>query len=93
MTTPAGLSALPALLDAASKTIRTDFPAGDLRDYLALAKEIGDDRIKRFVLGPPYSRTPATPGSTYILLLDRDRIAKLSVQVFGSDSAYAATAP
>ena len=90
MTTPAGLSALPDLLDAASQTIRTNFPAGDLRDYLALAKQIGDDQTQRYVLGPPYARTPATPGSTYILLLDRDRVAKLSIKVFGSDSAYAA---
>ena len=93
MTTPAGLQALPALLDAASRTIRTNCPADRLRDYLALAKQIGDDRTKRFVLGPPYARTPAVPGSTYILLLDRDRIAKLSVDVFGSDSAYATHAP
>jgi LCP family protein required for cell wall assembly len=93
MTTPDGLRQLPALLDAATRTIRTDFPADHLRDYLALAKEIGDDRTQRYVLGPPYARTPATPGSTYILLLDHDRIAKLSVKVFGSDSAYATAAP
>lgn len=89
MTTPAGLRQLPGLLDAASRTVRTDFPADQLRDYLALAKEVGDDQTQRFVLGPPYARTPTTPGSTYVLLLDRDRIATLSIKVFGSDSAYA----
>jgi LCP family protein required for cell wall assembly len=93
MTTPDGLRQLPALLDAATRTIRTDFPADHLRDYVALAKEVGDDRTQRYVLGPPYAHTPTTPGSTYILLLDRDRIAKLSVKVFGSDSAYATAAP
>jgi LCP family protein required for cell wall assembly len=89
MTTPAGLRQLPGLLDAASRTIRTDFPAERLRDYLALAKEVGDAQTQRYVLGPPYARTPTTPGSTYVLLIDRDRIASLSIKVFGSDSAYA----
>jgi LCP family protein required for cell wall assembly len=93
MTTPDGLRQLPALLDAATRTIHTDFPANQLRDYLALAKEVGDDQTQRYVLGPPYARTPATPGSTYILLLDHDRIAKLSIKVFGSDSAYATATP
>jgi hypothetical protein len=89
MTTAAGLRELPALLDAAARTIQTDLPADHLRDYLALAKQVGDDQTKRLVLGPPYARTPTTPGSTYVLLLDPDRIAKMSISVFGSDSAYA----
>lgn len=89
MTTPAGLRELPALLGAAARTIQTDFPADQIRDSLAIAKQIGDDQTQRVVLGPPYARTPTTPGSTYVLLLDHDRIAKLSIKVFGSDSAYA----
>jgi LCP family protein required for cell wall assembly len=90
MTTPAALRQLPALLSAASRTIHTDLPPERLKDYLALAKEVGDEATQRYVLGPPYARTPTTPGSTYVLLIDRDRIASLSTKVFGSDSAYAA---
>ena len=93
MITPAGLRQLPSLLDAAARTIQTDFPANQVRNYLALAKQIGDDQTQRFVLGPPYARTPTNPGSTYILLIDPDRMAKLSIKVFGSDSAYATAAP
>lgn len=91
MITPTGLRQLPALLDAAARTIRTNVPADRVREYLALAKLVGDDQTQRFVLGPPYARTPATPGSTYKLLLDADRIAKLSVKLFGADSRYTAS--
>ncbi len=93
MTTPSALQKLPDLLDVASKTIRTDFPADKIRDYLKFAKQIGDDQTQRYVLGPPYSNTPAVPGSSYILLLDKERIAKLSIKAFGADSAYNKSAP
>jgi polyisoprenyl-teichoic acid--peptidoglycan teichoic acid transferase len=93
MTTASALQKLPDLLDVASKTIRTDFPADKIRDYLGLAKQIGDDQTQRYVLGPPYAKTPTVPGSTYILLLDKARIAKLSIKAFGADSAYNKSAP
>jgi len=88
LTSPAGLRQLPSLLDVASRTIRTDFPANHLRDYVGLSRAISDDQIQRYVVGPPYARSPAVPGSTYFLLLDPDLIAKLSIRVFGTDSRY-----
>jgi polyisoprenyl-teichoic acid--peptidoglycan teichoic acid transferase len=88
LTSPSGLRQLPSLLDVASQTIRTNFPSNRVRDYVGLSRAIGDDQILRYVLGPPYARSPTTPGSTYVLLLDPDRIAKLSIKVFGTDSHY-----
>jgi hypothetical protein len=42
------------------------------------------------VLGPPYSKHP-TNLATYILVPDMKRIAKLSIELFGTDSRYAAS--
>ena len=56
MTTPPASGNCPACSTPPRRTIRTDFPAERLRDYLDLAKEVGDDQTQRFVLGPPYAR-------------------------------------
>jgi|GEM_PF-3012692 len=84
------LTKLPAILKVAARTIQTDFPPDQIRDYLDLAKQVDDKNIQRFVLGPPYEVHPPTnsTGGQYILQLQFDRIAALSVQLFGSDSRY-----
>jgi len=61
---------------------------------LDISKAIkSDDDVKRVVLGPPYAKNPpvGTPGG-YQLILDMDRIAKLSIDLFGADSSYATAA-
>lgn len=95
MTDPSVIVKLPQLLQAASGAIRTNFPADRASEMLSLAKEIPSDAITRTVLGPtkyatrpPYSET----GGVYLLELKMDEVAKLSVSLFGSDSAYAADA-
>jgi len=86
---PAMLQKLPEMLKVASQTIKTDFPADQVDEYVALGKEIGGDRIRSgIVLGPPYAYRPSTPSSTYYLLLDLDKVATLSSEVFGTDSDY-----
>ena len=84
------LAKLPAILKVAAKTIRTDFPADEIRDYLVLAKDVDESKIQRFVLGPPYAVHPPTntTGGTYILELNFDKISALSVRLFGADSRY-----
>jgi hypothetical protein len=60
---------------------------------LTVAQSIdSEDGITRIVLGPPYAKNPpaGTPGG-YQLVLDMDRLAKLSIELFGADSRYAAT--
>jgi LCP family protein required for cell wall assembly len=88
---PAMLPKLPDLLDAASRTIRTNFPPEQINEMLAMVERFDASTIKRFVLRPPtYSIHPPTntTNGTYILRLHLDAIARLSVKLFGSDSTY-----
>lgn len=88
---PKMLPNLPGLLDDASRTIATNFPADRLSEMLDLSRAIDDETIVRKVLGPPYATRP-TNAAEYILVLDPDRLAKLSVELFGTDSRYAPAA-
>ena len=89
------LAKLPDLLKVASRTIRTDFPPAQVRDYLMLANQVSDQAIERHVLGPPYAVHPPTDttGGIYTLVIDFKRLAKLSINVFGNDSAYQSGPP
>jgi LCP family protein required for cell wall assembly len=84
------LEKLPALLKVAGQTIRTDFPPGQVRDYLVLASGVSDKAIERHVLGPPYAIHPPTDstGGVYTLIFNLKKLAALSMKVFGDDSAY-----
>ena len=90
MTDPANIVKLPAILDAAAKTITTNFPVDQVNDFLTLAKEIPDDAIARYILGPPYAVHPPTEstGGEYILKFDEPALAALSIQIFGEHSRY-----
>jgi LCP family protein required for cell wall assembly len=94
LTDPSMLPKLPAILKAASDSVRTNFPADGLSNVLSLAKGVDENSITQKVLGPPYAINPppAQSGGTYQLWLQMDLIAKLSVTIFGTDSAYAAAA-
>jgi LCP family protein required for cell wall assembly len=88
---PSMLPKLPELLDAASKTIRTNFPPDRINEMLALMERFDASRVQRYVLQPPtYSVHPPTNTThgTYILRLHLDAIARLSVTLFGRDSDY-----
>jgi LCP family protein required for cell wall assembly len=90
LTSPSMLTQLPDVLNALAGSIRTDMPPDQVPDLVALSKQISDSSIKRYVLGPPYAVHPPDnqTGGVYILKLDMARIAKLSIQLFGSDSRY-----
>jgi len=87
---PALIAKLPAVLDAATKTVRTNFPPERLEEMITLGQTMRDEDIQRFVLGPPYSYHPPTTstGGVYTLRLYMDKLAALSVQLFGADSRY-----
>lgn len=90
LTDPAILPSLPAIIDAGSRTVRTNFPQDRLEEMLEIAQAVqGEEAISRVVLGPPYARNPpaGTPGG-YQLVLDMDRLAELSIELFGEDSRY-----
>ena len=85
---PAMLPKLPALLDAATRTITTSFPADRLSDMLALGRSIDDASITRKVLGPPYALSDPSAGD-YRLVFVPEKLAALSISLFGNDSSYA----
>jgi LCP family protein required for cell wall assembly len=92
-TDPSVLVQLPSIIDAGSRTLRTNFPQDRLKEMLDISKNIeNDDEIRRIVLGPPYAVNPppGTPGG-YQLILDMNRLAKLSIELFGTDSSYSAS--
>lgn len=86
LTSAAMLPRLPAILKIAARTVRTDFPSGQIAHFVSLAEQIPNSDITRIVLGPPYA--VSLPGGTYSLRMDMAKIKALSIRLFGSDSAY-----
>jgi LCP family protein required for cell wall assembly len=95
LTQPEMLPKVPTLFELAGKTVRTNFPADRVSEMVELAKQVNEDEVFTAVLGPPYALHPPseTTGGIYTLELDMERLAKLSIKVFGSDSSYASPAP
>jgi len=89
MADPTMLPRIPALLDAAADTIRTDFPPERLLEMLELAGQVEDTEIEKIVLGPPYATRGPDDDGVYRLQLDMKKVATVSVRLFGDDSAYA----
>jgi LCP family protein required for cell wall assembly len=93
---PENLPQIPSLLDAAGDTIRTNFPSERVAEMIDLAQLVDNDKVRQFVLGPSkYARraTQAESGGIYELRLKMDALAKLSIDIFGNDSRYAAITP
>ena len=87
MATPAMAVHLLDLMGQAGSMVRTDFPASKVADMVAAGQKIPPENIDRYVLGPPYSVSSATASaSTSCLMLDK--VAPLSVKLFGQDSRY-----
>ena len=80
MASPDMMLRFPEFMATASKTIRTNFPAGQVADLVALGESIPKESITQVVLAP----------STYMTAncLRLDHIAVLSVKLFGEDSRY-----
>jgi LCP family protein required for cell wall assembly len=91
LTRPEMLTRIPTLFELAGKTVRTNFPADRVSEMVELAKQVDNDEVFTVVLGPPYAIHPPseTTGGIYILKLDMVRMSKLSIKIFGQDSAYA----
>jgi LCP family protein required for cell wall assembly len=87
MATPAMAVRLPDLMGQAASLVKTNFPASRVADMVDLAQSAPSANFDNFVLGPPYSVSSATSSaSTSCLRLDK--VAPLSVKLFGSDSRY-----
>jgi LCP family protein required for cell wall assembly len=87
LTDPAMLANLPALLDDATRTITTSFPADRLSEMLTLGQGLDDANIVRKVLGPPYALREENAGD-YRLAIVPERLEALSIALFGADSRY-----
>jgi LCP family protein required for cell wall assembly len=80
---------LPGIMQLAGSTIRTNFPAWQVADMVALAQDIPSGNITSVVLGPPYSLGNSAPSSDrWVSCLKLDKVAELSVKLFGEDSRY-----
>jgi LCP family protein required for cell wall assembly len=79
---------LPALLSLAATTLSTDFPLKYARNFVSAFRRVGTPT--ECVLGPPYSYHPdsSTTGGSWTSRLDINRVANLSVYLFGSESLY-----
>lgn len=91
LTSPGMLPKLPSIIQVAGDTVRTNLPTDRLDQFISLARNVDTSTIQRYVLGPPYSIHPPTSstGGIYELRLQMDRMARLSIKLFGNDSRYA----
>ena len=91
LTSPDMLPKLPTLIQVAGDNVRTNLPTDRLDQFIGLARKVDTKAIKQYVLGPPYSIHPpdSATGGIYTLKLQMDKLAALSIKLFGSDSRYA----
>jgi LCP family protein required for cell wall assembly len=91
LTTPEMIVRIPALFNVAAETVRTNFPVERLDEMVDIAAGVDNDDVFQVVLGPPYAIHPPTntTGGIYTLRLDMDKLAELSIRIFGAQSAYA----
>lgn len=87
MATPDMLLELPSLTSEAGNLVHTNFPADQVADMVQAADKIPADNYDKYVLGPPYS-VSGTSSTAYTSCLKLDKVAALSVQLFGKDSLY-----
>lgn len=91
LTTPEMLPKITELVEVAGDTIRTNFPSDRIDEMVGLAGGVDNDSVRSVVLGPPYAHNPVSSDGIYRLELDMERIAKLSIEIFGAASAYSET--
>ena len=87
MAQPSQILALPSLLKTLGASVVTDFPANEVADYVALGQDVPSANITQVVLGPPYTITGISNVNAANCLLN-DKVAALSVQLFGADSLW-----
>lgn len=91
LTSPEMITRLPDIIRAAGDTVRTNLPTDRLDEFIALAREVDSDAITQHVLTYPIAFHPPTSstGGIWTLQLYMDKVAELSIKLFGSDSRYA----
>jgi len=81
---------IPQLIDVAGDTLRTNFPSDRVSEMLDLLQGIDGASVTQVVLGAPYSYHPpnSQTAGIYKLRLYMDKLATLSIRIFGSESTY-----
>jgi LCP family protein required for cell wall assembly len=87
MAQPSQILKLPSLISTLGASVTTDFPADKVADYVALGQDVPSANISQVVLGPPYTITGISNVNAANCLLN-DKVAALSVQLFGKDSLW-----
>ena len=87
MAGPAMFAKLPGLMSQAASLVQTNFPAAKVADTVKFVQSVPSTNWDNYVLGPPYSVSTATAGAS-TSCLQLDKVATLSVKLFGSDSRY-----
>ena len=85
---PAMLPKIPEIVGAAGNSIKSNFPPDRLGEMLDIGTNLDNPKIKQYVLGPPYAGYPKQSTGVYELVLDMGKIANLSRNLFGAESAY-----
>jgi len=87
---PSGIVYISSVLSVAGKTVQTNFPLKDARNYISLATSVGTTTVSQCVLGPPFNYHPPTAATkgTWTSRLKMYMVADLSVYLFGTDSRY-----
>ena len=80
---------LPGIMQLAGTMIRTNYPASQVADMVALVGGVASVNIAQVVLGPPFSLVNAAPTSgTWTSCLELDKVAAKSIELFGKESRY-----
>ena len=87
MASPSQILKLPSLIKLLGGSVVTDFPANKLADYISMGLNVPSGNIAQVVLGPPYTITGTSTTNAANCLLN-DKVAALSVQLFGPDSLW-----
>jgi hypothetical protein len=87
MAQPSEILKLPSLISTLGASVTTDFPADKVGDFVALGQDVPSANISQVVLGPPYTITGISTVNAANCLLN-DKVAALSVQLFGKDSLW-----
>lgn len=86
---PGNALSLPGIMQLAGSMIRTNYPASQVADMVALVGGVASVNITQLVLGPPFSLANAAPTSgTWTSCLELDKVAAKSIELFGKESRY-----
>lgn len=83
MAEPGQILKLPDLISTLGASVTTTFPKDQIADFVAEGQAVPSQNIKQIVLGPPTYSVYNGNGSSRLLM---DKVAELSVQLFGKDS-------